>query len=54
MWYFVKDKYPRELKLIEATTPSGDVVRLKYHNFLWWTPDMKIYVYFTPVKWRYL
>lgn len=54
MWYFTKDRLPNDRRLVEATTPNGDVTRLKYHNNLWWTSDMVMYVYYTPVKWRYV
>ena len=52
-WRFVKDGFPEIGRLVEATTQSGDVVELRFKSNLWWLPDYKMYVYFTPVKWRY-
>jgi len=52
-WYNVNDEEPFEGSLVEVVTPGDNVKDLKYSGGLWWLPDMSIYVYFVPVKWRY-
>jgi hypothetical protein len=49
-WKYFKDERPPENVLIEATTPTGDVVELERRGNLLWSGDM--YIYYTPIKWR--
>ena len=54
-WKNVKDVFPKVGALVEVTTPSGDVSKLRLHKSgHWFTPDMQMYVYYQPVMWRYL
>jgi hypothetical protein len=53
-WYNTeKDLPPVEGKLLECTTPTGDVVELKRSGNLYFIPDSSMYVYYKPVMWRY-
>lgn len=51
-WFYLKDLLPKEGVRLECTTPSGDVVELVRRGRLFFSGNM--YVYFTPVKWRYI
>ena len=49
-WTSFKSSKPPENVVIEATTPTGDVVELVRRGSLMWADDM--YIYYTPVMWR--
>lgn len=52
-WTYVKSMLPLDNSEVEVVTPSGDQRTLIYRSRLWWLPDNSMYVYFTPVMWRY-
>lgn len=52
-WFNVSSLLPKEGALVEWTTPTGDISRGRRHGRLWFVSD-DMYVYYTPVKWRYV
>ena len=53
-WYKIGvDSPPEEDKLLECTTPTGHITELKRKGGLYFVPDGSMYVYYTPVMWRY-
>lgn len=53
-WTYLTDRLPDEDAVIEATTPTGDVRVLRRMGSLFFDRSREVYMYFTPVKWRYL
>lgn len=45
-------KLPPENSLVETMDSRGHIQDLKYHNGLWFFPDMSMYVYYVPKFWR--
>jgi hypothetical protein len=43
---------PPEGVVVEAITPGGEYLRLKWQNRLWQYTDGSAYLYFTPTWWR--
>ncbi len=56
-WIDVKSQKPIEGKIVNVKIDEGGQVRnegkLIYKSNLWWTTDMKMYVYYTPTHWKY-
>lgn len=53
-WTNIESSLPDEGRLLEVTTSSGAVQQCRKQGNLFWTPDMVMYVYYTPVMWRYI
>ncbi len=57
-WIKVSDRLPPENMVVETKIDEGDNPRnqqtLKRDKNLWWVPDGKMYVYYTPTHWRYV
>ena len=53
-WYDINEKLPEEKRDIIGIDGGGQERRLKFYKRLFWLPDMSMYVYFTPQKWRYV
>jgi len=53
-WYDVREKKPEEKRAIIGIDSGGTEHNLKFYKNLFWLPDMSMYVYFTPNKWRYI
>lgn len=47
------DTLPPEGEVVEVITPGGDQRTLLRSGNLWFLPDRSMYVYFTPVFWRF-
>lgn len=54
-WEKVTEENPPENKAIKTKIDDKDGVRNEQYLIkqgrLWWTPDMKMYVYYTPTHW---
>lgn len=46
--------FPEEGRLLEVTTNKGSIMHCRFSSNLFWIPSMEMYVYYTPVMWRYL
>lgn len=51
-WTPTDEDMPPEGVVVEVITPSGELLRLKWHNRLWLFADGSMYLYFTPAWWR--
>ena len=51
-WTVTVDELPPEGEKVEAMDNGGHVQELVRQRNLWFFPDMSMYVYYTPVKWR--
>lgn len=49
-WKKINTNQPPENVVVECTTPSGDVVKLKRCSNLYFADGM--YMYYIPVMWR--
>lgn len=54
MWTATADLKPEPNKpiiwmMLDSITEQEGL----FHHNLWWSPDNKVYVYYTPVRWRY-
>ena len=56
MWIIVKHAYPPKGVIVSTKSDDGNGVKneadLIYAHGLWWHPDMKMYVYYTPTHWK--
>lgn len=46
-------RLPEEGRLCETISPGGLEQTLKRQGNLWFAPDGSMYVYYTPIMWRY-
>ncbi len=54
MWRkYSDDCLPEEGRLLECTTDKGNVVELIRRGNLFYVPNQTMYVYYSPVMWRY-
>jgi len=55
-WLSVKEYLPHEEEEVETKMDDENGLRnvqtLKRKGKLWFTPDMSMYVYYTPTHWR--
>jgi hypothetical protein len=51
-WTPTEEDMPPEGVVVEAITPGGEYLRLKWQNRLWHYADGPVYLYFTPTWWR--
>lgn len=55
MWKKIKDEPPPQNKILKTKIDDENGVRneqeLKYVHPIWFTPDGKMYVYYTPTHW---
>lgn len=54
MWTYVSDVLPKEHVVVWTTTNSGVTQKLVRVGNLWFMPDMSMYVYYQPLKWRHV
>lgn len=54
MWYETVVVLPPEgVKVLASMGPSKQAQELIRKGYLWWLPDMSMYVYYTPTHWKY-
>ena len=51
-WIETSDFRPDEGVTVEAMDSGGHVQTLVYKSGLWFFPDMSMYVYYVPQRWR--
>ena len=55
-WIKTSEKLPTEGERVETKVDDKDGTRnfqdLVYKGNLWWTPNMSMYVYYSPSHWR--
>ena len=51
-WIATIERLPPEHEVVEAADSGGHVQPLLRQGRLWFFPDMSMYVYFTPTRWR--
>ena len=51
-WTPTADRLPPENVQLDTVSENGLLQTLIFMKNLWWTPDMKMYVYYTPKHWR--
>lgn len=55
-WIKTSDRLPVDDVVVSTKVDDGKGVRnvqqLKRSGRLWWTPDGKVYVYYTPTHWH--
>jgi hypothetical protein len=51
-WTPTDEGMPPDGVVVEAITPGGEYLRLKWQNRLWLRADGSAYLYFTPAWWR--
>ncbi len=55
MWKLISEEHPPINKVLKTKIDDGNGVRneqeLKFDGKLWWVPDGKMYVYYTPTHW---
>lgn len=54
MWNHTSSQLPEEGRVVLTISESGMEQALKRQGNLWYLPDGSMYVYYTPIKWRYL
>ena len=52
-WYNTSEKKPEEKRDIVGMDSGGNERHLKFYKNMFWLPDLSMYVYYTPSKWRY-
>lgn len=55
MWKLISEETPPKGRVIRTKIDDGNGSRndqeLKWDGKLWWVPDGKMYVYYTPTHW---
>jgi hypothetical protein len=54
MWFDTAERLPDNGHAVEVITESYAVRELFYDNNMFWLPGKEMYVYFVPVRWRYI
>jgi len=54
MWYETNKELPAEGVTVLTMDSSGREQLLKRRGKLWWFPDMSMYIYYVPVRWRHV
>lgn len=54
MWIKTKDRLPEEDAVVLTVSDGGTEQKLKRQGTLWFLPDASMYVYYTPVMWKYI
>jgi hypothetical protein len=52
-WYELSEKTPEDNRDIIVMDSSGQERHLKFYKNMFWLPDLSMYVYYTPSRWRY-
>ena len=52
-WVRTVDQPPENNVIVETMDSTGRVSLLKRDGRLWWLSDGSMYVYYTPMMWRY-
>ena len=53
-WYDLSEKKPDDGRKIIGLDSGSNERELIFSRNMFWLPDMSMYVYFTPSKWRYV
>lgn len=54
MWNHTSSQLPNEGVVVSTVSEGGMEQELKRQGNLWFYPDGSMYVYYTPVKWKYI
>jgi len=54
MWNYTSSQLPNEGVVVLTVSDSGMEQKLKRQGNLWYFADGSMYVYYTPVKWKYI
>lgn len=54
MWHRTDMQLPQDGVVVLTVSESGLEQKLKRQGNLWFFPDGSMYVYYTPVKWKYI
>ena len=52
-WHDTKEERPEPNRLVIGMDNGGFEHELIFHRNRFWTRDLKMYVYFSPVRWKY-
>lgn len=53
IWNITRNELPRDGEIVHIITEGGMETELAFDNNLWWFTDRSMYVYYTPMFWRY-